>query len=188
MRWATDQTGWDLGEVSPPIKAYIDQLKNKDIAILIPGCGNAYEAKYLSKQGFTNITLIDIAELACKRLQQKFHNNESVKVVCQDFFNHHGNYDLILEQTFFCAINPGLRKKYVSTMFDLLNESGRVAGLLFASEFESEGPPFGGNPNEYINLFNPYFNIKKMEPCYNSAQPRANNELFIILEKKITLH
>ncbi len=185
MRWAMDQTGWDLGEVSPPIKTYIDQLKNKDVAILIPGCGNAYEAEYLSKQGFTNITLIDIAELACKRLQQKFHNNHAVKVVCEDFFNHQGSYDLILEHTFFCAINRGLREKYVSKMFDLLNEGGRIAGLLFASEFESEGPPFGGNLNEYINLFSAHFNIRKMEPCYNSAQPRANNELFIILEKTI---
>jgi hypothetical protein len=33
--------------VSLPIKAYIDTLKDKDIAILIPGCGNTYEAAYL---------------------------------------------------------------------------------------------------------------------------------------------
>jgi hypothetical protein len=49
--------------VSPPIKAYIDTLKNKDIAILIPGCGNTYEAAYLLlEQGFTNVTVIDIAQ------------------------------------------------------------------------------------------------------------------------------
>jgi hypothetical protein len=29
-----------------PIKNYIDTLKDKDIAILIPGCGNTYEAAY----------------------------------------------------------------------------------------------------------------------------------------------
>jgi hypothetical protein len=45
-----------------PIKNYIDTLKDKDIAILIPGCGNTYEAAYLLEQGFTNVTVIDIAQ------------------------------------------------------------------------------------------------------------------------------
>jgi len=46
-KYQEGQTGWDMGEVSPPIKAYIDQLTNKDLSILIPGAGNAYEAAYL---------------------------------------------------------------------------------------------------------------------------------------------
>lgn len=29
--------GWDLGEVSPPLKEYFNQLNDKNIAILIPG-------------------------------------------------------------------------------------------------------------------------------------------------------
>jgi hypothetical protein len=42
-----------------PIKKY-RYFKDKDIAILIPGCGNTYEAAYLLEQGFTNVTVIDI--------------------------------------------------------------------------------------------------------------------------------
>ena len=49
------QLGWDLGEVSPPIKSYIDTLEDKNIRILIPGCGNTYEAEYLLEQGFTKL-------------------------------------------------------------------------------------------------------------------------------------
>ncbi|WP_315822136.1 hypothetical protein [Paraflavitalea speifideaquila] len=60
-RYQHQQTGWDIGYVSTPIKDYIDQLIHKDLAILIPGCGNSYEAEYLLQQGFTHITLIDIA-------------------------------------------------------------------------------------------------------------------------------
>jgi hypothetical protein len=41
-------TGWDLGLVSPQLKLY-RYFKNKDIAILIPGCGNTYEAIFWSK-------------------------------------------------------------------------------------------------------------------------------------------
>ena len=85
-QYNTNTTGWDLGEVSPPIKAYIDQLNNKDLRILIPGCGNSYEAGYLLQQGFTNITLIDIAPILVARLQEKYRNNENIKIIQGDFF------------------------------------------------------------------------------------------------------
>ena len=50
-KYQSNQLGWDIGAVSTPIKEYIDQLKAKDISILIPGAGNAYEAAYLFEQG-----------------------------------------------------------------------------------------------------------------------------------------
>ena len=54
-------TGWDLGKVSPPIQIYVDTVDDKNCSILIPGCGNSYETEYLLEQGFTNITVVDIA-------------------------------------------------------------------------------------------------------------------------------
>ncbi|HSN49274.1 MAG TPA: hypothetical protein VLR29_10980, partial [Flavobacterium sp.] len=74
-QYTSNATGWDLGKVSPPIKEYIDTLKDKNISILIPGCGSAYEAEYLSGQGFKNITLIDIAPTLVEILRKKFENN-----------------------------------------------------------------------------------------------------------------
>ncbi|MDO8993629.1 MAG: SAM-dependent methyltransferase, partial [Daejeonella sp.] len=41
-RYRLNDTGWDLGHVSPPLKTYIDQLTDKNLRILIPGCGNSY--------------------------------------------------------------------------------------------------------------------------------------------------
>jgi len=61
-KYQEGQTGWDMGEVSPPIKNYIDQLTNKNLSILIPGAGNAYEAAYLFEQGFTDVTVLDLAK------------------------------------------------------------------------------------------------------------------------------
>jgi len=46
---------WDLGEVSPPIKDYFDQMQDKTLDILIPGGGNSYEAEYLYNSGFQNV-------------------------------------------------------------------------------------------------------------------------------------
>jgi SAM-dependent methyltransferase len=183
-QYEANATGWDLGEVSPPIKAYIDQLTNKNLRILIPGCGNTYEADYLLKQGFTNITVIDIAPTLVAQLKEKYKSNPNIKIILGDFFNHEGEYDLILEQTFFCALNPPLRKDYVAKMNELLAPDGKLVGVLFDREFEQQGPPFGGCKCQYEPMFEKNFNFKTFEPCYNSFSKRKDSELFINLVKK----
>ena len=183
-RYITQTTQWDLGKVSPPIKAYIDQLTDKSIRVLIPGCGNSYEAEYLLQQGFTNITVIDIAPLLVIHLQKKFADNCNINIVLGDFFEHEGQYDLIIEQTFFCALPPSMRSRYVGKMKSLLAPNAKLAGVLFHKEFETEGPPFGGYKNEYVALFENDFIFKTFETCYNSFVKREDNELFINLVRK----
>ena len=182
-QYIASSTGWDLGEVSPPIKAYIDQLTNKKLRILIPGCGNSYEAAYLLQQGFSNITLIDIAPTLVNKLKNKFSLNNNIQIILGDFFKHQGEYDLILEQTFFCALHPAFRSLYVAAMKQLLAPNGKLAGVLFDRLFEQNGPPFGGRKTDYISLFEKNFNIITIEPCYNSFSKRLGTELFIILQK-----
>jgi len=183
-RYRSNQTGWDLGQVSPPLKSYIDQLTDKNLRILIPGCGNSYEAEYLLEKGFTNITIIDIAPELVKRLKSKFRSNKNIKIILGDFFTHRAKYDLILEQTFFCALDPKLRKNYAEAMKGLLVKGGKLAGVLFNKEFETQGPPFGGTDTEYLELFRDTFGFRIFEPCYNSFSKRVDKELFVILEKK----
>jgi methyl halide transferase len=180
QRYQSRQTGWDIGYASTPIKEYIDQLADKNISIMIPGCGNAYEAEYLVEKGFTNITLVDISPLLVEALQRKFKSKgiHHLQFICDDFFNLSIGYDLIIEQTFFCALNPSLRTKYVAKMYDLLNPGGKLIGVLFDRDF-IDGPPFGGSREEYISLFNKKFKNIQMEACYNSIGPRSGTELFI---------
>ncbi|CAN1520670.1 thiopurine S-methyltransferase [Flavobacteriaceae bacterium] len=181
-QYQSNTIGWDLGEVSPPLKNYIDTLQDKTIRILIPGCGNTYEAECLLEQGFTNITVIDIAPTLVEKLKTKFKDNSNIKIVLGDFFEHKGEYDLIIEQTFFCALPPTMRQKYVWKMHQLLAKEGKIAGLLFNRTFESS-PPFGGSQEEYELLFQEAFNFQKMEACQNSVAPRAGSELFIEFQK-----
>jgi SAM-dependent methyltransferase len=175
-------TGWDLGKVSPPIQTYVDSIDNKNSKILIPGCGNSYEAEYLLEHGFTNITVIDIAPTPVADLKEKFKNNPNIQIVLGDFFEHQGKYDLIIEQTFFCALPPTMRQKYVWKMHQLLADEGKLAGLLFNRTFEVS-PPFGGSKEEYEKLFAAAFDFLKMDLCINSIAPRANSELFFELKK-----
>jgi SAM-dependent methyltransferase len=180
-RYEMGQTGWDIGTVSTPIKHYIDQLTDKNIRILIPGGGNSYEALYLLEQGFTNVTVIDLAPTVTEKLKhQTASYKHHIEILTGDFFELDGQYDLILEQTFFCAIDPSLRKKYVSKMAALLSPEGKLVGLLFNRSFEG-GPPFGGNEEEYRSLFLQTFTHIYIQPCYNSIPPRAGNELFVMM-------
>jgi len=179
-RYKEQQTGWDIGYPSTPLKEYIDKLTDKSLKILIPGCGNAYEAEYLIQSGFKNLTLVDISEELVKNLKARF-SDKPIKIIHEDFFLHSGKYDLILEQTFFCALHPLQRADYVIKMKELLKPGGKLAGVLFNKEFEG-GPPFGGNEDEYRKLFSKYFNEVKIEPCYNSIPPRKGAEVFICLK------
>lgn len=182
-RYLKGETGWDIGDVSTPMKEYIDQLDNKNIAILIPGCGNAYEAEYLLKKGFTNVTLVDISTIAAEAVKDKLASyGTKLKVIRGDFFELPDKYDLILEQTFFCAIDPSMRKNYAQKMYSLLKQNGKLAGVFFDREFDG-GPPFSGNKEEYMNLFAPLFDILVMERAYNSIVPRKDTELFVIVQK-----
>ncbi len=183
-RYENADTTWDIGYPATPLKEYIDQLKDKNIEILIPGAGNAYEAEYLFNKGFKHTHLLDFAQqpLANFKARVPLFNTEHLHQ--QDFFKHTGSYDLIIEQTFFCAIDPSLRKEYVLKMKELLKPGGKLVGLLFNEPLNSDKPPFGGNKEEYLAYFSPYFEVKVLETAYNSIGPRMGRELFLVASSR----
>lgn len=184
QRYLNDDTAWDAGRITTPLKEYIDQLRDKHIAILIPGAGNAHEADYLIAKGFTNVSVIDISEEPLKNIQRRLPGFPPERLIPGDFFEHTNRYDLILEQTFFCALDRSLRQKYAEQMHKLLTKKGKLVGVLFSGELNTDQPPFGGNKEEYTSYFENYFDLNTLAPCYNSIKPRAGRELFINFQKK----
>lgn len=180
---ATD-TGWDIGYISSPLKAYFDQIENKSVKILIPGAGNAYEAEYLYQQGFDNVYVLDIASEALKGFTSRVPSFPKSRLILDDFFLISEQFDLIIEQTFFCALPKELRPKYVHKMSELLSDQGKLVGLLFQVPLYEDHPPYGGSEEEYRSLFGQYFEIEIMETAHNSIKPRQGSELFIKLIKK----
>jgi hypothetical protein len=183
-RWLANETKWDIGYPAPAIVDFAKSLSNKTIRILIPGCGNAYEAEYLHENGFTNVFVVDYAEEALKRFAERVPSFPKDHLLQSDFFLlEAGKFDLIIEQTFFCAIDPSLRNSYAEKMHEILNENGVLAGLLFTSVPNAEGPPFPGSVEEYQKLFSKGFTIHKLEQCQNSIKQREGRELWIELVK-----
>lgn len=184
QRYKSSETAWDIGEVSPPLRAWFDQLDQRDQRILIPGCGNAWEAAYLWNNGFKGVNLLDWSEEPLQNFAAVYPDFPAQQLINANFFDHRGVYDIIVEQTFFCAIDPSLRKDYARHANELLAPGGKVVGLLFDRTFEHDGPPFGGNRQDYRRIFEPHFRLKVFESCYNSLEQRQGSELFMILEKK----
>lgn len=182
-RYQQNETDWDLNTVSPPIKEYIDQLGNKSAKTLIPGAGNSYEAEYLFKNNFTEVFVLDIAAEPLQNIKKRIPSFPEEHLIHFDFFNFSGSFDLILEQTFFCALPPENRCLYAEKMYSLLKPGGKLVGLLFEKDFGFQGPPFGGSKEEYLSYFSPYFEIQVLEPSTNSINPRIGSELFFIFKK-----
>lgn len=180
-RYRQNQAGWDIGHAAPALVDYCSQLVDRSIEILIPGCGYGHEVMELIALGFNHITVIDLSDTALNQLATKA--GDRARLVQGDFFEWDGQYDLIIEQTFFCAIDPSLRKRYAEKMHSLLKPAGKLMGLLFNRPFDG-GPPFGGSREEYVELFSPLFTIGILEPCYNSIKPREGTELFMEMIKK----
>jgi len=182
-KYKTHQIGWDLGVISPPLKAYFSQLKDKNCKILIPGGGNSYEAEWLFQNGFHNVYVVDLSEIALQNIKNRVPDFPISQLIHADFFQLNDSFDLIIEQTFFCAIHPTFRPNYAAKMHELLCPKGKLVGLLFDAILNEDQPPFGGNKNEYLTYFDSFFNIYLMENSHNSISIRQGMELFFILQK-----
>lgn len=183
-RYQEDNIGWDIGHISTPLQGYIDQLQDKNLKILIPGAGNSYEAEYLFEKGFKNIWICEIAKEPIENLKRRLPQFPENQILYNDFFEIDNQFGLILEQTFFCALPVNLRAAYAKKSSELLKQNGKICGVLFNFELTAEGPPFGGNKEEYLTYFSPYFKINIFEACYNSIKPRQGKELFFNFSKK----
>lgn len=178
-RYLSGDTGWDAGRITTPLKTYFDQLDDQGLEILIPGGGRSHEAEYLHRAGFRNVHVVDQAGAPLADLLEWCPDFPRNHLHQGDFFEHAGRYDLIIEQTFFCALDPKLRVRYVERMHDMLNPGGKLTGVLFDAPLFTDRPPFGGNAAEYRNLFGRVFRHFSLEPCRNSIPPRAGRELWL---------
>ena len=175
---------WDIGYANKALTEFVcTKVTNKLARILIPGAGSGYEAEYLWNLGYKNIILLDVAPEAKSRYMDRVPDFPENQFIIGDFFELEEKFDVILEQTFFCALDPKLRPAYSKKMSEILTADGCLAGVLFNFEKE-DGPPFGGSKEEYLGYFEPYFKVLKMEGCYNSIEARKGNEYFFELRLK----
>ncbi len=182
-RYLDQNTGWDIGHHNVIHTDYVAHIGDKGLHILEPGAGSGYTTAYLYSQGFYNTYALDYASAPKNRFLERNPTFPKEQYLTQDFFELDSRFDLVLEQTFFCAIDPQQRVDYVNKMHSILNPNGKIYGVLFNFN-KNEGPPYGGSKKEYINLFKSKFNIIRIENAKNSIPQRQGSELLIELQKK----
>lgn len=184
MKYSRGSSGWDAGNITTPLKDYFDQISHKDIKILVPGAGNAWEVEYLHNNGFTNVYLLDFAEESIKNFKKRCPSFPDERILHLDFWKHNEKYDLIVEQTFCSSFHPSTREKFFNQISKLLNKGGKYMGILFNHEFNYDGPPFGGYIEEYKKLMETDFDFLHFKTAHNSIKPRKSRELFFLVRKK----
>tara|TARA_B100000315_G_scaffold230322_1_gene240617 strand:- start:5 stop:628 length:624 start_codon:yes stop_codon:yes gene_type:complete len=180
--------GWDLGGPTPIFNDWI-QFQTDSLSICILGAGNGWDAINFAEKGH-NVTAVDFAESAIDNMHTSAQSKGvQINIVHSDIFdlcklfNH--TFDIVLEYTCFCAIDPGRRMDYVRMTNQILKPDGKLVALLFPidQDVNDDGPPFTVDLNSTINLFSKYFTLDTKEIPSLSIQRRNGREIFVIFKK-----
>jgi len=182
----TGDLRWDLGEVSPPLAQLWRKKKLRPGKTLIPGCGRGHEVTFFAEKNF-DVTGVDFSPGAVTHLTETLSQKGlRAKVLLRDFFElesiHDNGYDLVLEQTFFCAIAPAARPLYVETVHRLLKTNGLLVALFYETN-EDGGPPYHTEYADIPRLFSRHFAIEHLEKTPHSVERRRGREWLGILRK-----
>lgn len=187
-KYNKNEIGWDIGIPTPIFVNFFKKFKSKK-NILIPGAGKGHDALFLSKKNH-NVFAVDFSDRAISHIEKKaLELNTSLNLICEDFFNLNnlnGKIDIILEYTFFCAINPNKRLKYIQKSSEFLKTDGLFVAILLPINkiLNDDGPPFGVNLANTLRDFEKYYDIIECEKSDLSIKPRVDNEVFVLMRKK----
>lgn len=162
VRFEADFTPWDQGGVP---QALVDYVKRnpEPRRTLIPGCGSAWEVRFLHQQNWP-VTAIDFSAAAVASAQK------ALGPLCQhvriaDFFGAElarERFDVIYERAFMCALPVRLRPAWAERIAELLVPGSKLIGFFYFDE-SARGPPFGISPAALASLLTPNFAL--LEEC-----------------------
>ena len=125
---------WDLGRPTPIFDDWI-QYQTDSLSICVLGAGNGWDAMSFAEKGH-NVTAVDFAESAINNMHA-FAQERGVQInlIHSDIFDldklFTHTFDVVLEYTCFCAIDPERRLDYVRITKQILKANGKLVGIFF---------------------------------------------------------
>jgi len=176
---------WDKGGVPADLQHYFQHAKPEPARqCLIPGCGNGYEAAYLSELGW-DVVAIDFSPAAVASARA-VNPTWRDRIIEADFFSYQPSKPLsfIYERAFLCALPPALRHKIVGRWVELLPAGSLLLGYFFIEEnARKSGPPFSITQTELNSLLSPHFVCLENNAVADSIPVFEGNERWQVWKK-----
>ena len=179
-------TPWDLQTPHPDFRDLLPRLKLNRLRVLVLGCGRGHDAAWMAQAGHI-VTGVDVSKEALSAAESMYGHSDHLKWVHQDALlrneSNKNQFDLILEHTFFCALDPVLREDLVKTWLHCLTPHGYFMGIFFVMD-KKIGPPYGGSEWEYRKFLQAKFRPLLWGRTSKSPEGRSHKELLVFLERK----
>jgi methyl halide transferase len=191
--WTSGDTGWDIGEPAPPLTRLLAAVPVKQHAVVL-GCGGGHEARMLAATGWPRVVGVDFAPSALAAARQKtdpslvaaleWRLQDVLTLGARDGDHDRGLFDLVVEHTCFCAIDPGHRNDWAAMVARLLHPTG-VLCALFYTHGRAGGPPFGATHDDVrAVLENAGLTIGHAEVPTDSISRRTGDEWLVIARRR----
>lgn len=160
-RWKSGETPWDHGRAAPPFEEFVEREGPPTGRILVPGAGSGHDVRFFAGLG-AEVVGMDIAPSAI-RLAQARTDSPRASFLLGDILDPdpglQGTFDWVVEHTCLCALEPGCRPAYASSIRRLLRPGGAYLAVFYRDPHDDDGPPFGISAEEIDTLFAPAFSL-----------------------------
>ena len=182
-------TGWDLGEAAPP---FVDLLAGADAPpagrLIALGSGRGHDALLFAAHGF-EVLGVDFAPTAVAAATEAAAAQglaNHTRFLQADIFalppEYRAAFDVVLEHTCMCALDPRLLDEYAALVTRLLWPGGTYVAL-FYTHGRPGGPPFTTDAAAIRRLFAPRLEIVHLAPAPRSAPGFAGKEWLGLMRK-----
>jgi len=181
MRFQAEFTPWDQRGVPRLLEEYV-RRRSKPGNMLIPGCGSAWEVRFLAEAGW-QVTAVDFSPVAVARAAALLGPHAG-NVRLGDFFAvEAGPIDTIYERAFLCALPRDLWSAWAERVAALLPPGGALLGFFFFDSAE-KGPPFGLAPQQLDSLLNDNFILREQAAPPDSLPVFEGKERWMVWERR----
>ena len=180
---------FDLKGPSAPFVDWLEANQPPAGRAIVPGCGFGHDVLELARRGWdaVGVDFADTPVQSGRAAAAKAGLAAKATFVQQDVLtlDQPAEYDLLFEQTCYCAIEPHRRDEYVRFAARVVKPAGTLVFVVFPVDGRSGGPPFNIGVEEVPLRFAADFDLVRIgAPARASAPARTGKELFAELRRK----
>jgi SAM-dependent methyltransferase len=184
LRYEARFAPWDAGKVPAQLRAFSLPVGAARRSILVPGCGSAWDVRFLAESGWDVLGIDFSAEaLTAARAVLGPHGD---RVRQADFFApmSEAPFAVVYERAFLCALPRRLWNDWGRRVAQLVEPGGLLAGYFYFDEGE-RGPPFPLHSHEELaGLLEPAFERVEDAPVPDSIPVFAGRERWQVWRRR----